>query len=147
MTDNAKKKEKIEKQEKQEPDHVKRNRLKGLAAGSVLVAASSTQWSKPVVNSLLLPAHAQTSPASMAGDAGPGVGAAMMSFTVTDPDTNMASPVNAPFGFKVGMVDASTGEFEVMILPMNQYCQLNAKPRYSWICLCNPLSHKLQIRL
>ncbi len=118
MTDNAKK------EEKQKPDHVKRNRLKGLAAGGVLVAASSTQWSKPVVNSLLLPAHAQTSPASMAGDAGPGVGAAMMSFTVTDQGTNIVSTVNAPFGFKVGMVDASTGDFEVMILPMNQMAGL-----------------------
>ena len=121
MTDNAKK------EEKQEPDHVKRKRLKGLATGGVLVAASSTPWAKPVINSVLLPAHAQTSPTSMP-EVGPGVGTAMMSFTVTDPDTNVASLINAPFGFKVGMVDASTGEFEVMILPMNNTASLTPSP-------------------
>ncbi len=139
MTNNAKKTGEIEKKEKQKPDHVKRNRLKGLAASGVLVTASSTPWSKPMVNSLLLPAHAQTSPTPptadttnpaepMGGEAGPGVGAAMMSFTVTDPDTNMASQVNAPFGFKVGMVNTTTGNFEVIILPMTNTASLTPSP-------------------
>ena len=104
-----------EKQEKQ-PDVEKRNRIKGLMAGGAVVAGS-TVWSKPVVNSLILPAHAQTSPAS---GSGPGTGAAMLSYTVTDPATNVTSPGNAPFGFRVGMVNASTGDFEVMISPNNQ---------------------------
>lgn len=50
-----------EEQEKQ-PDVEKRDRIKGLVAGGVLTAAGSAVWSKPVVNSLILPAHAQTSP-------------------------------------------------------------------------------------
>ncbi len=120
MTNNAKNNENMEKQEKQEPDHVKRNRLKGLVAGSVLVAASSAQWNKPVVNSVLLPVHAQTSPAPGNVTAGPGAGSAMLSFTVTDPTTNVASLADAPFGFRVGMVDATTGDFEVMISPSSQ---------------------------
>ncbi len=119
------------KQEAQKTDLSKRQQIiKTLAVGGLAVTA----WNKPVVNSIILPAHAQTSPVSGNGNAGPGVGAAMLSFTVTDPTTNVASPANAPFGFRVGIVDASTGDFEVMILPTNQTAGLTPGPgAFDWL--------------
>lgn len=109
-----------EKPEITQTDHEKRNQLKGLVA---LVAVGSAPWSKPMVNSVLLPAHAQTSP-PVSGGAGAGTGTARMSFTVTDPGTNVSSPSTAPFGFRVGMVNTNTGEFEVTILPTSQMTSL-----------------------
>jgi len=121
-----------EKQERQ-PDIEKRNRIKGVVASGVVVAGS-TVWIKPVVNSLVLPAHAQTSPAPGNVTAGPGAGSAMLSFTVTDPATNVASLADAPFGFRVGMVDATTGDFEVMISPSSQTAsQTQGSGAFDWL--------------
>jgi len=50
---------------KKKPSELRRNLLKSLAAGTGAVVAGKSlpeKWSKPVVDSVLLPAHAQTSP-------------------------------------------------------------------------------------
>ena len=50
---------------KQELLHNRRQLLKGALGASVIAATVPSQWVKPVVNSVLTPAHAQTSPPPM----------------------------------------------------------------------------------
>jgi len=54
---------------KQENSNTRRKVLKGAIAGGA-VAATSEQWKKPVVDSILLPAHAATTDAAAAQSAG-----------------------------------------------------------------------------
>jgi hypothetical protein len=48
----------------------RRSLLKKLAVGGIAGAALPTQWSRPVVDSVMLPAHAQTSDSSVYGGGG-----------------------------------------------------------------------------
>ena len=50
----------------------RRSLLKKLAVGGIAGAALPTQWSRPVVDSVMLPAHAQTSDSSVYGGGGGG---------------------------------------------------------------------------
>ena len=51
----------------------RRNILKKLAVGGIAGAALPTQWSRPVVDSVMLPAHAQTSDDTVFGGGGAGL--------------------------------------------------------------------------
>ena len=62
----------------------RRKLLKSIAAGSGAIVAGKSlpeSWSKPVVDSVMLPAHAQTSPAEPAPPTGP---LAVASVTITE---------------------------------------------------------------
>lgn len=53
-------------------DKARRGVVKGVALG--LGGLTLSQWSKPVVETIVLPAHAQTSPGGGTSDAGSGEG-------------------------------------------------------------------------
>ncbi len=59
-------------QSESKPTDPRRDLLKKLAIGGVAGAALPAQWSKPVIDSVMLPAHAQTTTGTVTGGGGGG---------------------------------------------------------------------------
>lgn len=51
-------------------DQSRRDALKKLGIATGVGAAATTEWAKPVVNSIIVPAHAQTTSGSSGGGGG-----------------------------------------------------------------------------
>ena len=100
-------------------DKSRRKLLKSIAAGSGAVVAGKSlpeNWTKPVVDSVLLPTHAQTSPCTsclVAATYCEGSGTGSITATVT---VNGTVTVVHPRGTGTGSVDSCTGgDFSVTI--------------------------------
>ncbi len=119
--------EEQERQETEKTDLQKRQQvIKTLAVSGLAVTA----WNKPIVNSLILPAHAQTTTPAQTTTAptGSGTGTASVLYSYNDTD-GTRQEANAPFNYRVSDIDTATGAVEIEILPDPQTASLLPETR------------------